>query len=259
MISSNSNGQVKNVVQLQKKARARTEQGVFVVEGLKMFLEAPKDRLVSVFVSQSFYEKEVHKEYIKGVKFEIVEDRVFDFMSDTKTPQGILCIVRQFQYSLKDMIQKENPFLLILEDLQDPGNVGTIVRTGEGAGLDGVILSQNSVDIYNPKTIRATMGSIYRIPIIYIEKMEDILDELASQNITTYAAHLQGKLDYDEEDYRSGTAFFIGNESKGLSTELAKKADVWIKIPMEGKVESLNAAIASSVLMYEVHKQRKVV
>jgi rRNA methylases len=259
MISSNSNGQVKNVVQLQKKARARTEQGVFVVEGLKMFLEAPKDRLVSVFVSQSFYEKEVHKEYIKGVKFEIVEDRVFDFMSDTKTPQGILCIVRQFQYSLKDMIQKENPFLLILEDLQDPGNVGTIVRTGEGAGLDGVILSQNSVDIYNPKTIRATMGSIYRIPIIYIEKMEDILGELASQNITTYAAHLQGKLDYDEEDYRSGTAFFIGNESKGLSTELAKKADVWIKIPMEGKVESLNAAIASSVLMYEVHKQRKVV
>jgi len=257
MISSNSNGQVKNVVQLQKKARARNEQGVFVVEGLKMFLEVPQDRLVNTFISQSFYDKEAHREYLKDIKFEIVEDRVFDFMSDTKTPQGILCVVKQFQYHLKNIIKKGNPFLLVIEDMQDPGNLGTIIRTGEGAGLDGIILSKTSVDIYNPKTIRSTMGSIYRMPIIYIEKIEDILAELANQRITTYAAHLQGESDYDEADYRSGTAFFIGNESKGLSKELAEQANVWIKIPMAGKVESLNAAVASSILMYETHKQRK--
>lgn len=257
MITSNSNSQVKNVIQLLKKAKVRDEQDVFVVEGLKMFLEAPRENVVAAFVSQSFYGKEENRKYLSRVKFEVVEDRVFGHMSDTKTPQGVLCVLKQFHYSLEEIIGGENPLVLILEDLQDPGNLGTIMRTGEGAGISGVILSGNSVDVYNPKTIRSTMGAVYRVPFLHVDKIRDVLPKLKEKRIRTYAAHLDGERFYDEENYEAGTAFFVGNEGNGLSDELADKADVFVKIPMEGKVESLNAAVAASVLMYEVSRQRR--
>jgi len=257
MITSNSNSQVKNVIQLLKKTKVRDKQDVFVVEGLKMFLEAPKENVVTVFVSQGFYGKDENREYLSGVKFEIVEDKVFDHMSDTRTPQGVLCVLKQFHYSLEDIIGGENPLVLILEDLQDPGNLGTIIRTGEGTGIGGVILSGNSVDVYNPKTIRATMGAIYRVPFLYVDKIQNVLPKLREKRIRTYAAHLEGERLYDEEDYKAGTAFFIGNEGKGLRDELAGKADLFVKIPMKGEVESLNVAVAASVLMYEVSRQRR--
>ena len=150
------------------------------------------------------------------------------------------------------------PLLMILEDLQDPGNLGTILRTGEGAGVTGIILSKNSVDIYNPKVIRSTMGSVYRMPFYYTSSIqEEILPWLREKKITGYAAHLEGKNSYDQEDYTKGTAFFIGNEGNGLSRELSQKADIWIRIPMEGQVESLNAAMASGILMYEASRQRR--
>jgi TrmH family RNA methyltransferase len=131
------------------------------------------------------------------------------------------------------------------------------MRTAEGAGADGVILSRTSVDLYNPKTIRSTMGSIYRMPFLYVDQIEEILPELKKRGIRTYAAHLKGEHSYDEEDYRSGTAFFIGNEGNGLTEELSAKADTWIRIPMHGQLESLNAAVAASILMYEVCRQRR--
>ena len=157
------------------------------------------------------------------------------------------------------MIPKDRPALLmILEDLQDPGNLGTILRTGEGAGVTGVILSKNSVDIYNPKVIRSTMGSVYRVPFCYTSSIrEEILPWLREKKITGYAAHLEGKNSYDREDYTRDTAFFIGNEGNGLSRELSENADIWIRIPMEGQVESLNAAMASGILMYEAYRQRR--
>ena len=135
--------------------------------------------------------------------------------------------------------------------------MGTIMRTAEGAGADGIILSRTSVDLYHPKTIRSTMGSIYRMPFLYVNSLEEILPILKKQGIRTYAAHLQGKNCYDQEDYRKGCAFFIGNEGNGLSEGLSRKADAWIRIPMQGKLESLNAAIAASILMYEACRQRR--
>ena len=157
-------------------------------------------------------------------------------------------------------IERENyekaPFLMILEDLQDPGNMGTILRTAEGAGVTGIILSKNCVDLYNPKVIRSTMGSIYRMPVMQADLLE-ILPVLKENKIQTYAAHLKGKNWYHEEDYTEGTAFLIGNEGNGLSDELSDSADCLIKIPMEGKVESLNAAMAAGILMYETARQRR--
>lgn len=256
MITSTANPQVKNLQQLMKKSSVRSAQDVFLVEGMKMFLEAPRERIQKIYVSKSLYE-EKGQAFFDGVSMEILDDRVYAVVSDTKTPQGILCLLKQYHYTLEDLTKKRHPFLLILENLQDPGNLGTILRTAEGAGADGIILSRDSVDIYNPKTIRATMGAVYRMPFFYVEDLKVFLPELEQRGIRTYAAHLQGKNCYDEEDYKGGTAFLIGNEGNGLTEELSSKADVWVRIPMHGKLESLNAAVAASILMYEVCRQRR--
>lgn len=256
MITSSSNPQLKNIVQLNKKAKARREQGLYVVEGYKMYLEAPEEQIEKIYAASHFLDK--HPEIRqKHPNLEEVDDRVFAAISDTRTPQGILCLMRQPSWNIKKMLGKENPFLMVLEDLQDPGNVGTIFRTAEGAGVDGIILTKNCVDIYNPKTIRSTMGSIYRIPFFYTDKIEEVLCELMIHDVRTFAAHLNGERDYDREDYKKGTAFFIGNEGNGLTDDLANMADRLVKIPMCGQLESLNAAMAAGILMYEAARQRR--
>ena len=120
-----------------------------------------------------------------------------------------------------------------------------------------MIMSRNTVDIFNPKTIRATMGSIYRVPFVYVEDIKDTIISLHNANVKTYAAHLKGDNYYDSFSFQEGTAFLIGNEGNGLKEETADMASAYLKIPMEGQVESLNAAIATSLLMYEAHRQRK--
>ena len=184
MITSTSNPQVKHLQQLAKKAKVRKEEGVYLVEGIKMYQEAPRERIQKVYISKSLFE-EKGQAFLAGLEAEILDDRVFASVSDTKTPQGILCIIKRNNYQLEDIIQKENPHLLLLEQLQDPGNVGTILRTAEGAGVDGVILSGTSVDLYNPKTIRSTMGSIYRMPFLYVDALEEILLQLSKKGIRT--------------------------------------------------------------------------
>lgn len=259
MITSTSNARVKELVQLQKKSKVRNEQGVFLVEGVKMYQEIPQEQLVKVYVSETFADKQ--KEEINRLKdrrkLEYLSDHVFQYVSDTKTPQGILCVVRQSTYCLEDILETEDAHLLVLDNLQDPGNLGTILRTAEGAGVTGIIISKESVDIYNPKVIRSTMGSIYRVPFVYVEDLKEAIAKVKAHGIFTYAAHLDGKNSYDKEDYTKKTAFLIGNEGNGLRKEIADLADTWIRIPMQGQVESLNAAIATSVLMFETARQRR--
>lgn len=262
MITSLSNKSVKEVVQLSAKARERNKQDLFVVEGIKMFREAPADRIEKVYISNRV-EKEIWGQYearLSGMSYEIVSDEVFAKMSDTKTPQGILCLVRQYHYRIEELLARKNEkqlLFILLEDIQDPGNLGTIIRTGEGAGVDGIIMSSQTADLYNPKTIRSTMGSVYRVPFIYTQDLRETMRILQNQGVSIYAAHLGGGGYYDEYDYRRHTAFLIGNEGNGLKEETAGGADVCLRIPMEGEVESLNAAVASSVLMYEAYRQRR--
>lgn len=258
MITSANNAQVKQVMQLNRKSRERKKQDVFLVEGLKMFREAPRERLVKTYVSESFFGDAKNGSILNGIDYEVVKDSVFSQMSDTLTPQGILTIVRQYHYSLEVLGKSDKmPLLLVLEDLQDPGNVGTIFRTAEGAGVTGIIMTKNCVDIYNPKTIRSTMGSVYRVPFVCTDNLYEVLGWFRENGIVTYAAHLRGENFYDQEDYRRGSAFFIGNEGNGLTDELSGRADRWIRIPMEGKLESLNAGVASAILMYEAARQRR--
>lgn len=258
MITSTKNQQIKEIQQLQKKAKARLQQRVFVVEGPKMVWEAPRDWLIKIYVSESLLLQEEVQQGLRqrDCPYEAVSDAVFKAASDTQTPQGILALVRMPSYSLADCLNAEHPHLLVLENIQDPGNLGTMLRTGEGAGIDGVIITRNSADPFHPKTLRSTMGSVYRVPVFVSEDLNEDIQKLKSHGISLYAAHLKGRASYGEPDYTKGTAFLIGNEGNGLTEETASLADCLIRIPMEGSVESLNAAIAAALLMYEVHRQR---
>ena len=260
MITSSSNPRIKQVIQWQTKAKERRKDNVFLVEGFKMFEEAPAEIVREVYLSEDALDKALGQQEIKSklerTGYEVVSGELFRKMSDTQTPQGILCVLERPSYQLEELLAGANPLLVVLENLQDPGNLGTIVRTGEGAGITGVIMSSGTVDIYNPKTIRATMGSIYRVPFIYVESIPETVTQLREKGIRTYAAHLNGKDYYDSFSFREGTAFLIGNEGNGLSDQAANATDSYLKIPMEGQVESLNAAIATALLMYEAHRQR---
>ena len=257
MITSVSNAKIKNVMQLNQKAKARREQGLFVAEGRKMFLEAPENWVFQVFVSETFSQDGELMAQVEKYPYEIVKDSVFRQMCDTKTPQGILTVLKLPSWSEEEVLAGENPLVMVLEDLQDPGNAGTILRTGEGAGVSGVFLTKTCVDITNPKVIRSTMGSVLRVPFVYAPDLKEACEQMKKAGIRLYAAHLKGMHNYDQEDYTKATGFLIGNEAKGLTDEMAAIADTYIKIPMAGQVESLNAAVASSVLMFEAARQRR--
>jgi len=223
--------------------------------------------LKAVYVAESFEKNAENQALLEelgkkcktaGAVFETVADAVFKNVSDTQTPQGIMAVVAMPEYKLESLLDGEKTHLLILESIQDPGNLGTMLRTGEGAGITGIIMNKTTVDLFNPKTIRSTMGSIYRVPFYVTEDLSGTLSQLKENGVSLYAAHLKGEHYYTEEDYTLGCAFLIGNEGNGLSDEIANQADTYIKIPMEGKVESLNAAISATLLMYETNRQRRL-
>ncbi len=260
MITSVSNVRIKNVVQLIQKPKARKKQGLFVAEGWKMCREMPDEWMKAVYVTEEFYEnmpRQQREAYEQKGILEIVAAHVFERMSDAKTPQGILVVGAQPQYMFVQTLGGERPLAVVLEDLQDPGNVGTILRTAEGAGVSGVLLSQQCADLFNPKTVRSTMGSIYRMPFYYADDLEKTLAQMKRDGYAVYAADLAGACDYDQADYTGKTVILIGNEGNGLSKPLLALADGAVRIPMEGKAESLNAAMAAGILMYEAARQRR--
>lgn len=279
MITSLNNGRIKHAIQLKEKSRTRNEEGLFVAEGLKMFEEAPLSKIREIYCREDVWQR-MEESYRKtpldklsgiyakimtcekqGTIVETVTEEVFRKLSDTQTPQGLFFLMEKMIYDLPALLKKagerkeqegKRPLFLILEDVQDPGNLGTMIRTGEGAGVDGILMSKGTVDIYNPKTIRSTMGSLYRVPFLYTEDLAQTIAQLHKAGICVYAAHLKGTKSYREPDYARGAAFLIGNEGNGLKEETAALADEYIRIPMQGKLESLNAAVAAALLMYEV-------
>ena len=260
MITSSSNSQIKNLMKLQKQSKARNEQEVFVCEGKKMFEEVASQRrnlIQKVYLVESCYHQNAKQDpaYLKDLDFEVVSDQVMKEASETITPQGILAIVKQPTYTLSDMISGDSIRLLLLEDIRDPGNLGTMVRTAEGVGMSGIVLSKDSVDMFNPKVIRSTMGAIFRVPFLYAEDFFACLNQIKNEGIEVYAAHLQGAVWYDKVSFQGKSAILIGNEANGLSETATSLSTQRIKIPMEGNVESLNAAIAAAVLMYESYRQ----
>lgn len=267
MITSNHNQQIRALGELMKKSKERRKQKLFVVEGPRMAAEIPEGWLHAVYYSESFGKNpesagllERFTQYAAagdGLAVEEVSDQVYRNLSDTKTPQGILAVVRMPSYELAELLKGQETMLLILDSVQDPGNLGTMFRTGEAAGVTGVVMNRTTVDLFNPKTVRSTMGSIYRVPFYVAENLTELLGQLRRQGVRLYAAHLDGSQSYDECHYQGACGFLIGNEGNGLSREAAAMADALLKIPMEGQVESLNAAVSAALFMYEANRQRR--
>ena len=226
-----------------------------------MFFETPAELLREVYVTDRFLEAERGRledlvAAADGVAVYRVSDQVMKAMAATDTPQGVLGVVAMPHYELPDII-KGQPLILVLDNIQDPGNLGTMIRTAEGAGASGILMSRDTVDIFNPKVVRATMGSLYRMPFVISEDLKADIELLKGQGVIFYAAHLAGQKAYDREDYRSACGILIGNEGNGLKEEIADLADIRIRIPMAGQLESLNAAMAAGILMYEAARQRR--
>ncbi|MGN0384085.1 MAG: TrmH family RNA methyltransferase [Eubacterium sp.] len=276
IITSNNNDQIKSIVQLQESAKARELADTYVVEGLKMVKEAPKELVKKIFVSEAYIAKNKDVIDINNPKVQIVAEKVYKKVTDTVSPQGILALVAKKHYNLDEMIYEHKQTMMVTSELtsakakevfrinnlrknfllidrvQDPGNLGTIVRTAEGAGIAGVIISDDSVDLFNPKTIRSTMGSVYRMPYIVTDSLLSVIDKLQAEGLKVYASTIDGNISYEKPKYnKTGVGFVVGNESNGVSDMIVSRADDTISIPMSGQVESLNVAVASSILMYK--------
>lgn len=256
MITSTSNDKIKYMEKLRKSASFRHEEGLFPVEGIRMIREVPDERLETLFYTEKAYLR--YKDEISALSQKAVEvsEACMNRMSDTETPQGIIAAVSMKTSGLRDIIDEADPLILILEKLQDPGNMGTIIRTAEAAGVTGIIVSSDSSDIYNPKVIRSTMGAILRVRIYVSDDLVEDIRLIREKGVKVYAMHLQGD-EFYAKDFTKGTAFLIGNEGNGLSEAVSNEADELMRIPMMGSVESLNAAVSASVVSYEALRQRR--
>ena len=277
IISSKDNKRIKYLRSLLEKGSARKKNRQFIVEGIKLVDEAlVYGKVCEIILSESLYEEIILGGLIKNALLAdngknlidyvnetnsttVVSDAVFKTVSETINPQGVVAVVTMPEYEILNeefLAQTYNKTgkikLLILEDTADPGNLGTIMRTAEAAGVTGVIMGRGTVDIFNPKAVRSTMGSIFRLPFIYVEDVRETIRELKKYGISFYAAHLKGKQSYKDVKYSDKAGILIGNEARGLSPETAELADIYIIIPMQGKVESLNAAVAAALMMYEI-------
>lgn len=262
-ISSDENPIIKHVKQLEKR-KYRSKFGEYMVEGVRIIRDALENNISIKYIvfSEILYNtsggEALLQDLIKeNVKIYQVPNSMFLKLSDTQNPQGIIGIFPFKVYDLEYILQNKNGLFLVLDRIQDPGNLGTIIRTADAAGFDGVFLAKGCVDLYNLKTIRSTMGSIFHLPIIHVGETKDMINRLKTENIRIVSTSLETNKYYDEVDYKGKTAFVIGNEANGVLKEVLDISNELVKIPMIGKGESLNASIAASIIMYEAIRQRK--
>lgn len=255
-IESRENKWVKRLNGLKIK-KNRDKEGVFVAEGLRFISEVPDAWEVEAYaVSESFAAENDLSVYEKKAEVFCLTDGLFAGVCDTENPQGILAVCKKLEWEEEAVFQKKAPFLILAEELNDPGNLGTVIRTADACGADAVFLSKGSVDLYNPKVLRSTMGSLFHVPVFQNISLEELSARMKEKQIPLYAAHLKGETYPYGLDLKEACAFLIGNEARGLSEKAAALCDRWVKIPMPGQAESLNASIAAGVLMYEVVRQR---
>ena len=259
----------KFIKELLQKPKTRRESGLYVVDGAKMCGELPPEEAEEVFVTGEFLSSRYAAScegLLRACGYDVTSSATYTCV--TVTPQGILAVARQKRVKgLGALLEGsgKTPLLVILETLQDPGNLGTILRAAEAAGATGILMNRSCADIYSPKVVRSTMGALFRVPFLYVEDLQEAVRRLQAGEVLpegramqVYAAHLQGAVDYTAVSYREPCAVMIGNEAHGLSPELTALASGAIRIPMEGRVESLNAAMAATVILFEASRQRRL-
>lgn len=254
IIESAQNKVYKNALLLKEK-KNRRNSGLFLVEGRKQTAEIGGSwNIKNFFMSESFPQK--HK-FDNIAKTFTISDKLFKKLSSTQTPQGIIAVAEKKTYDVKKLLKNSgNGFFVILEQIQDPGNLGTIIRCADAFGAKAVFVSKGSADIYSDKTMRSAMGSIFHLPVADETDTKNLIGLMKEEGIMTFAASLDCGENLQNFVFPQKSAVIIGNEAKGLSCELQKQACGRIKIYMPGKAESLNAAIAAAIIMYETAKKR---
>lgn len=261
-ISSPNNPKIKLIKSLYRK-RERWKNKLFLIEGIRLVEEGIDNAYP---IRDIIYTDELFNTQGGPEIFEKIQDHknliympfnLFKEISDTENPQGIMAVADFPSRSMEESFKSEDPLILILDEIQDPGNMGTIIRTADAFNIDGLIISEGSVDIYNPKVVRSTMGSIFRLPIYYVEDMLATVEDLKSKGFEIYTSSLGDTNYIYDVDFKGAKGIIIGNEARGVSEELYRLANGRVKIPILGQAESLNAAIASSIIMYEAIRQRR--
>ncbi|GMO65705.1 MAG: RNA methyltransferase [Endomicrobiia bacterium] len=250
IIKSTENKIFRFALKLQDK-KFRNKSRLFLIEGKKQVEDIPENwNIRQIFISER-YNKGITADFKNTTIF---SDHLFNKLSATKSPQGIMALIEKKYYDPKEIIKSYGKFI-ILESIYDPGNLGAIIRSADAFGIKAVFVSKESADIYSDKTLRATMGSIFHIPVIDNIEIEDILNSMKNEKILILAASLKGKKYLNEIKLENKSAFIIGNESHGIRDKTENLADILVKIYMPGKTKSLNAAVAASVIMYEMSKE----
>lgn len=260
-ISSGKNKVIRKIRLLSEK-RGRDKKALFFIEGCKFIIEGLTSKwdVELIIVSESFMLSadfnRITELCIGDIPIYSVPDKLFSSISDTSTPQGVLAVFKQKCYG-KDDILKGDRLIVILDSIQDPGNMGTIIRTADAASFTGVICLKGCVDVYNPKVIRSTAGSIFHIPVVRNAEAEEVLTYLKDCGIRIYATGTDYPLSPYDIDLRHDVAFIIGNEASGVTGKVRSLSEGGLSLPISGKAESLNASIAAGIIMYESVRQRK--
>ena len=248
-ITSTSNETIKYFISLNDK-KTRMNAKRFIVEGYHLVNEASKTNLLEAIISTD--EKELKK--INNVKRYLVNDAIINKIATTKNPQNILGIVKMLDHNITNLlpiIKGNKTKLIMLDDVNDPGNLGTIIRTAAGLGYDGIIMSPNTVDLYNEKVIRSTQGVMFKIPIIKAN-LQEIIKLLKKEKVFCIGTALTNAKDVKHITKKDKFAICLGNEAKGISKEVLDNMDENVKIAMKNDVESLNVSIAAGIIMYDM-------
>ena len=263
IITSVQNAKIKHVVALQQKSSLRREEGLFVVEGQREIEHciACGYEIMEVFYCPDYtggQEPCVNSGdiYTRFLSPCVVTAAVYEKMAYREGTEGIIAVAKAKEHRLKDLILKKNPLIVVLESVEKPGNLGAILRTAEAANVDAVIVCDPLTDLYNPNLIRASIGGVFSVPTAVCTSKECIAF-LKANKIRILTAQLQDSYDYYDYDMRHATAIVMGTESTGLSQQWREAADVHIRIPMLGRLDSLNVSVSAAILLFEAVRQRQ--
>lgn len=260
-LTSKENKAVRYLVSLSDP-KVRKKEKAFLIEGLKMVEEALRDDLgVKQVIAAPSLTQHHGKGVLKlaerrGVEMLWISERLLDSLSDTKTPQPIMAVVGMREYSEEALLAHSAELIVLAHQLQDPGNLGTIIRTAEAVGASGIAITANSVDPHNPRTVRASMGSILRLPVVKVTDSHGFLGKCHQRGFQTAAMVLNGKHTLFEVDLKKPTVLIVGQEGSGLQGDIVESADLRVRIPMAETMDSLNVATSAAVILYEAFRQR---
>lgn len=250
-ITSLQNQTIKLATSLHLK-KYRDESGLFLIEGKKCLMEAMKSGLKLTHI----FAKESMESFPEEITY-IVDEKILKKISTTDTPPDVIAIAKQFEWDINDLLTEKNPLIIVLENIKDPGNLGTIIRTTKASGASGIILTDNTADIFNPKVVRSTVGNLWKIPIITVTNTNELKNILKSCQIIGTSSHSSSKIYYNV-DYKMPTAVVFGSEAEGMTKEMEKQVNFSVQIPVDKEVESLNLSISVGVILYEANRQRSL-